>query len=240
MQPISDKNFDKLFQDRLNAMEIEPPAHVWPEIEKQLKNKKMPFPVLWLAAACLAAVIAAGLLFAPGREPIKLTGTANRNVEEIVPANISPKPVDISLKDQRAMPVIQVQKAVEQKPVYVATKTQVTPKKEIAVARNTERSDLPAEKSRVLRPEPVARRAEANNPEAPVIANAVVEEPTPEVRDEASTENRNSKSVVSSVVNFVVGKVDKRKDKIIELEHNDEGTKVKSMNLILLKFKSKD
>jgi hypothetical protein len=51
---------------------------------------------------------------------------------------------------------------------------------------------------------------------------------------------RVSKSVVSSVVNFVIGKVDKRKDKLIEFEDNDEGTKVKSMNLILLKFKAKN
>ena len=45
---------------------------------------------------------------------------------------------------------------------------------------------------------------------------------------------RVSKSVVSSVVNFVIGKVDKRKDKLIEFEDNDEGIKVKSMNLILV------
>jgi hypothetical protein len=45
---------------------------------------------------------------------------------------------------------------------------------------------------------------------------------------------------VGSLVNFVVGKVDKRKNKIIEFEDNDEGTKVSGLNLRLLKFQSKD
>src|SRR5690606_1253983 len=98
--------------DKLNALDVEPSANVWPGIKKQLHTKKKkPFPVLWLAAAFLAAVIAAGLLFAPGKEPIKLTGVTNSRVEGDVSTDVSAKPNN-SVEQEKPKPVNPVTKNV--------------------------------------------------------------------------------------------------------------------------------
>jgi len=45
---------------------------------------------------------------------------------------------------------------------------------------------------------------------------------------------------IGGLVNYVVGKVDPRDDKVIEFTDNDEGTEVSGINLGLLKIKSKN
>jgi hypothetical protein len=57
---------------------------------------------------------------------------------------------------------------------------------------------------------------------------------------EFSTQKAKKINSVGSFVNFVVSKVDKRKNKIIEFEDGDEGTMVSSVNLLLLKYKAKE
>lgn len=240
MQPILDKDFDKLFRDKLNEIEVEPSAGVWSGISAQLNGKKKkPFPVLWLAAACLATVIAFGLLMVPEKESIKLTGSPDLPKQNTEPA---PAPV-ISV----AEPVKKsfgkakgAEKFVADQPKSTMVKSEEP--RVLASSKTIDRAIEPEQKVRSLKVEPVINTSEVVKPatDLPVIANAVIEDHNTEIVDDGGGEIKNSKSVVSSVVNFVVGKVDKRKDKIIELEHNDEGTKVKSMNLILLKFKSKN
>jgi hypothetical protein len=44
---------------------------------------------------------------------------------------------------------------------------------------------------------------------------------------------------IGSLVNFVIAKVDKREDKLIEFKDSDEGSEVSGINLGLVKIKSK-
>lgn len=239
MQPILDKDFDKLFSDKLNGMEVEPSADVWMGISAQLNGKKKrPFPVLWLAAACLATVIAFGLLMAPEKESIKLTGSVDGPLQITEPA---PPVIAVAEPVKETAGKVRVAEHVTaDQPELTMVKTEEPPV--LVSSKTVARSGEPEQKLRSLKVEPATNATEPVKPatDLPVIAHAVIEDQNAQIVDDADSEIKNSKSVVSSVVNFVVGKVDKRKDKIIEMEYNDEGTKVKSMNLILLKFKSKD
>jgi hypothetical protein len=54
MHPISDKDLDKLFQQRFENLELEPSNNVWGKISSTLDNKvsgKQSFSTIWMAAA---------------------------------------------------------------------------------------------------------------------------------------------------------------------------------------------
>jgi hypothetical protein len=62
-----------------------------------------------------------------------------------------------------------------------------------------------------------------------------------EESDIEENELRGQKKIrsIGSLVNFVIAKVDKREDKLIEFKDSDEGSEVSGINLGLVKIKSK-
>jgi len=245
---MSDKEFDKLFRDKFASLEMEPSAAVWSGIAEQLdgdKKKKKPFPVFWMAAAGLVAVISAALLFMPSAEPIKLYGRADADKDNIEKA-VVPAPV-VQETQQITSPA-----AAKNKPVSFVEKTDMKAgDKQVA-------SLLPAEDKKVK--EPVTATT-AQNAKDPVIESYEVEyakasetsvRHTPEAglmlasaesgedTAELAVHQRTRIKSVGDLVNFVVGKVDKRKDKVIEFSENDEGSVVSGLNLGLVQFKKKE
>ena len=64
MQHMPDKDFDNLFRDKFIEAEIEPSANLWAKIEEQLEPKrKRTFPIYWMAAASIAVVFTAMMVF---------------------------------------------------------------------------------------------------------------------------------------------------------------------------------
>ena len=62
-----------------------------------------------------------------------------------------------------------------------------------------------------------------------------------EESDSEENELRGQRKIrsIGSLVNFVIAKVDKREDKLIEFKDSDEGSEVSGINLGLVKIKSK-
>jgi len=246
MNQISDKDFDRLFHDKFDAWEVEPSETVWPAVLAELgRARKRPFPVLWFAAASIAVVLGVGLWLSSHKEPMKLTGNNIENRGSALPE------VKVSAAAKEKMVVVKrnllpkkraIKRRVEEVPEHIVsvpgtknTKapllnngSQVLPEKSVEQNIRHEAAEQIAQK-------PAASIAPEST--KPIVHTMAYDEVQSETEPERGS--KNSTSVVSSVVNYVIGRVDKRKDKIIELEDNDEGTKVKSLNLIVVKFKAK-
>lgn len=244
MHKVSDEDFDKLFQEKLYAYEAAPTDAVWRGIAGQLNTVKREgtFPILRLAAASLAGIIGLGMWLAANKEPMRLSGSPTTSPviqkTESPAALIKPEgrrvtksePVKLTVKDQ--IP------PKEEKDIPLVIKAKPAASKANVVRVAVLNTDADSKTSVVKQPEAIeksisADRSEAS--EAPVLAR-VEEMPQDE---EAIVRDKKIKSV-GSLVNFVVGKIDKRKSKIIEFEDGDEGTKVSGLNLGLLKFKAKE
>ena len=239
MKPISDKEFDKFFQEKLSAYKEMPSKAVWSGISKQLSNKKKrSFPVIWMAAASLTAVIGAGVWFSAQKEPMYLHG------------NVSPVVVT---QDKNTEQSVEVVKRINQKINSAVSRPKVINHTSIAVnnvaviKQETSLTTIPVREKVATKQQPIK------------VINAAIPEPVAEEetkvilpdealalaeRTEEDIENVDLKpkriKSVGSLVNFVVAKVDKRKKKIIEFEDSDEGTKVSGLNLVLFKFQSKE
>jgi hypothetical protein len=57
--------------------------------------------------------------------------------------------------------------------------------------------------------------------------------------DETEVRGQRKIRSIGSLVNFVIAKVDKREDKLIEFKDSDEGSEVSGINLGLVKIKGK-
>ena len=57
--------------------------------------------------------------------------------------------------------------------------------------------------------------------------------------DESEVRGQRKIRSIGSLVNFVIAKVDKREDKLIEFKDSDEGSEVSGINLGLVKIKGK-
>ena len=62
---MDSKNIDKLFQEKLNNLEVTPNERVWNSIESKLQNKKRRVIPFWWYAGGAAAIFLLGLFFLP-------------------------------------------------------------------------------------------------------------------------------------------------------------------------------
>jgi hypothetical protein len=235
--PVTDKDFDKAFHEKLYSMAIEPADSVWQGISEQLNRtkKKRPFPILWLAAASMAAVIGVGVWLSSQKEPMKLTGTVGAEIEERnVQAAPSSADTDIktssSVKERIAL--LQIPKSI------------IKRKKRENLKVISSDAVVLAQAPSFKETKPVVSLEDTSSETEIHTKTAVKETPAlalaePEIATEEPQLKEKKIKSVGSLVNFVVSKVDKRKNKIIEFEDGDEGTMVSGLNLGLLKFQAK-
>ena len=240
IDPVTDKDFDKVFREKLYPIEMQPADSVWEGISKQLdiNKKKRSFPVLWLAAASMAAVVGAGVWFSSQKEPMKLTGTADVNIEEAILQPVPKVAVNVdskksTLKETKVL--LSIPKRISKSKKSVISKVASS---EVSIAQASSlKEDKPVEN-----PVAASAKQETGYKAATIEIQAetqVLALAEPEIApDEPQVKERKIRSV-GSLVNFVVSKVDKRKNKIIEFEDGDEGTMVSGLNLGPLKFQAK-
>lgn len=255
MHPISDKELDKLFQKSFSDLEIEPGNAVWNNISDQLDNQKRgkkSFSMFWMAAASIVVVLSAGLwLFRPV-EVIKLQGLA-QNKEEVVPESVIPEPA----KETENAPA-----SDEQSSEFVAIVPEITgaSKKESNEVQSQELKQQPEEKEEITiaavqRNEPVVPKelkAKVLLPELNSFekkTEIVVEDQVLAQSSDHSLEDIQSDEQIYSgqrkiksiggLVNFVIAKVDRRENKIIEFKDGDEGSELAGLNLGIVKYRNR-
>jgi len=260
MHPISDKELDKLFQQRFGDLEIEPSATVWEKITGTMdqKRRKSAFPSFWMAAASIVVLISAGLLYFRPQEVIRLQGSTEmaQNMEDNSSRpQLNEAPVSIE------EPLNGIQKEDSDLPDYGLVNTSEAKPGEYSLVQNTPVTEpevkVPAAEPVVIAAEPVKKvnpvqpkksvkvpnrfsgdqsTLDVTQPDMLAKADFSEEEINP---DESEVRGQRKIRSIGSLVNFVIAKVDKREDKLIEFKDSDEGSEVSGINLGLVKFKAK-
>jgi len=259
MHPISDKELDKLFQQRFGDLEVEPSNDVWGNISNKLDNKvsgKRSFSIFWMAAASVIVVISAGLWFTRPVEIVKLQRSPEMAQEkvEILAPSIMKEPITEPVQEE---PIL-----VELNPgltEFATEKPAVNDFKLVAEISPT----TPELKPAVEQPQQVIASAVVKKPiatqpkqsvkvperysgdqslldvtQADLIAKADIPEEQTMDEEHVSAGNKRIRSI-AGLVNFVIARVDKREDKLIEFKDGTEGSEISGINLGLVKIKSR-
>jgi hypothetical protein len=259
MHPISDKDLDKLFQQRFGNLKVEPSNDVWGKISNTMDNKvsgKQSFSIFWLAAASVIVVITAGLWFTRPIGIIKLQKSpemAKEKVEVLLP-QIKKAPINESIQKESILAELKprLTEFSNEKPAgsdykLLTETSQATPELKPAA----EQAPVVIASVNVIKPITILSKQLVKVPEryfsdqllldvsqADMIAK--VDRPEDHTLNEERVHNENKKiRSIASLVNFVIAKVDKREDKLIEFKDGAEGSEVSGINLGLVKIKSR-
>jgi hypothetical protein len=262
MHPISDKELDKLFQQRFEDLQVEPSNEVWEKISNSLDKKKptkKTFPIFWMAAASIIVVLSAGLWFTRSDEKLidqdrpVIVQEENRVIEqdavsesfnntsedESVPVLISKSLENKVANDLPKAEAILVNEVVK---VVPEIKAPEEPTGEVIASNVIKRPIIIQPKQPVKVPARYSGDQSALDLSQPDLSREVlttsISSQDRNSTDEFNSRNRKVKGV-GGLVNFVIAQVDKREDKLIEFTESDEGTEVSGINLGLLKIKSK-
>jgi hypothetical protein len=248
MQRMQDKEFDQLFKDRFEEAEIQPSARLWDSIAEELEPKKkaISLPVYWLSAAAVAGVILTIGLLSPKTETIKLQQQAG--------AHVRPSAAETTVAETTAVTGNNVQglsadsraetAAASSTPLVIAPRlSDADIKNSLAVVQPQEPAEHPVHKETdTFAATPVSETARQTAPTTEVmIARAdLPEENTVSSVTEVTTPEHRGIRNVGDLVNFVVGKVDKRENKIVQFDtDDDDNSSLVSLNLGIIKFSKK-
>jgi hypothetical protein len=251
---MQDKEIDQLFRSEFDDFEVEPSAAVWGNVTLQLDRKKRSLKTYLSVAASLLILLSAGLYFVS-----QIKDDTNKPVQVAVVKN--DKPVKEVIAPETASPKI------AQLPVVraIALNTTVTSRKQ-KVRRVKQQHTLPVAPILVIA-EPDQQLAQANHRSADAIKFVVPDKDTPILEKIAVPEDMPFKTNIlaaqtetvpktmavapakkrhirslGDLINVVVSKVDKRKDKLIEFSStkDEDESIISGLNLGFIKIKRED
>lgn len=251
---MSDKEFDEMFREKFGSFEVEPSPETWSRIAKQLNKKKKNATYSWVwTAAGIALFITAGLWWVRPEKTIKLRGqkTALEQVAKVAPSPVrSVATTEGAVKPEQELITASGAGDKKRNRVILAkvetpgsrsepSEERPTPSPAEMSARGTYTPVETEHPGRVSIPTVVAM---LNNEEPGKKLSLATANVMKNISDENSPEGYGQKPAIRSVgdiVNFVVSKVDHRKDKIIEFSDDDEGSLISGINLGLVKIKTR-
>lgn len=246
MQPIQDRDFDQLFENTFEEAEIAPSRDLWGNIEKELApKKKRIIPIYWLSAAAVLLIATVGILVYQQQE-VKPKQFAKHVEPKAIKPLVETQPVQNSIKTvaipkdkaSQALPinqesVIAVAKTTVKEKVKplekqkVATAPDIQKPEEIVAKVDDQKQEIIKKKIEEVILQPKAETVFASN-----LNSNKIDEPV----NENLTENKSIRNV-GDVVNLIVNKVDKRKDKFIQFKtDDDDNSSVTSINIGPFKF----
>jgi hypothetical protein len=251
---MQDKEFDRLFNSKLNNFEIEPSPMVWENIEGELHGKKAKRSIVsYLSiAASVIILVSAGLLFFNQTEDTFVKPVKRDKV--LVKINKAEVP-DNSTKDN-AIPEAAITNAPASE-VATVSRVFIAPKvivdeavSKIATKTNNRVTTDPITINQpalaIVAPvqkEPVMVVPDKETSFATDHKQQVTEAVTTEITSTEIMETPVKKRGIRSLgglIGALVAKVDKREDKLIEFTESDEnGSTITGLNLGLIKIKKK-
>lgn len=236
---MRDKEFDQLFKDRFEDAEVQPSADIWGSIAEKLEpQRRRRLPVYWWSAAAVILVtVGIGLLKPKTGEKIRLQSKGEIAGAEVILKDTVSLPADQALISSVA--------AEDQDTMNVSTPLVIAPRYDAAEEKN----NLFA-----VQPNPVDSRPDTKKPEPVALGNAEQKDKTivadevmiaradlpvnndTEMATEASFQEHKGIRNVGDLVNFVVNKVDKRENKIVQFDTDDDNSSLISLNLGIIKF----
>jgi len=240
MQPTPDKDFDQLFKNAFEDAEITPSRDLWSNIESEIEpKKKRIIPIYWLSAAAVLLVVATGILvyLQQNVNPKQLTSyvapkahkpvVVEQPVKDSAVTRVEPIEKTEAVVPVSAKPVTSLAKTITKKVVKPVEKQKIVTapevlKQEIMVVKNNEpKKDIKAQIEEAIL-QPGKETVIAANP-----TTIKVDEPVND-NDEQNIKNIRN---VGDVVNLIVNKVDKRKDKFIQFRTDDDDSSLSSINI---------
>jgi len=262
---MQDNEFDKLFSSKLADLEMEPSEKVWPGIAGELrgsKRRKILVPLLGIAASIIV-LVTAGILFVPkktiviSKHPVKLEMAKTTHPVN----NAAPLKEDVKQEDS-AKEKLQI---ITREPKPINRMAKVNPIKEIKTERVDNTTPAVKKEQQPVKTEEQTlasvpqktdvKQVVPGNETALSVKQAPVEEtsgfttkPTLAINTLPVPEKQNTVAAVKpkhrirsfgDLINVVVAKVDKRKDKIIEFTATDDGDEstLTGVNLGIIKIK---
>ena len=244
---MQDKEFDELFRSKLDGYEEGPSAKVWNNIAGKLnvpKRRKVLTPFLSIAASIIV-LIGAGLLFIPKKPPLK---TKQSKVAKIIlpvtikQGRVTPQIAKMVPDTTSGVIIARHQGSTHRTNVnnrFMAINIDTLPTHPPLIKRQNQQfissaSQMQAFDSKTIVPvviAPVIEQLSADNqPEIAALESS--QKDTPAVKIKPGIHN------LGGLVNALIAKVDKRKDKVIEFSDNEDGeSKLTGINLGIIKIK---
>lgn len=255
---MQDKEFDDLFHSKLRNFEVQPSAEVWQSVDAELKGKKSNVFLMLSIAATVLILLTAGILFIPEK------GTVEHNKRD---SKIVAKEKPLVVKSGNNQTVIKLDKKPEQlvdieTPLKHTTKVNQSGKKGDIVQRKQASQPI-AEPETVNANEPPLIAATGTKKPDEVVTQEPIELTDASMTVKKAADNsainlpsqpalaltQSAKTVkpvlkkhgihsFGDIVNIVIAKVDKRKDKLIQFSDSDDDESVISaVHLGALKIK---
>jgi hypothetical protein len=250
---MQDKEFDKLFSNKLNDYEIEPSKAVWQGVNQELGGKKRRTMVPFLSiAASIIVLVAASIIFITytGKtiKPVK-PQLANNHPAKVAPAVTKASPIVEAPKAtlMATSTVVKSQQVIKSKiQVNAASKQQAPVQQQIAVQSQQQPvlAMVPVSKNNVT-VQPAAIDTTAKIAAVPVkidkpatlvaiVPDKVKLVDTPRIK-------KHRVHTFGDMLNVVIAAVDKRKDKVIEFSNTDgDESSITGINLGIIKIKKEN
>ncbi len=256
---MQDKEFDQLFNSKLNDLEVEPSAEVWQNITRELNGERAQRSIMpYLSIAASVLVLASVSLWIFNRTQEKPDEHPVKFVKRITPVkqqpaaitNKSPVPVN-KMEDDASIKVAVVTSTQTKTPLESGKAEAIEKTKQEAIAASPEiitqspetvLAVAPVQKAPVLQP---AVQENHLSMSTELLANhpvESVEKPTNEAANTTEADKalvRKKARGLGGIFNTIIAAVDKREDKLLEFTDagNDEGTRITGVNLGILKIK---
>lgn len=241
MQPIRDKDFDQLFKDAFADAEVTPSKDLWSNIESEIApKKKRIIPIYWLSAAAILLIATVGILvYQQQNATSEGKQLANNTIEKAQPVTQQPIVIDTVAKVVEPVKDVTPVLPVQTSPAIVVAKTKVKQSIKPVVEKQTIITAPEMQKQETV----VAKVEEPKKDIKTKIEEAILQ-PNEEIvtasnltaikTDGPINDNEQSnKSIrnMGDVINLIVNKVDKRKDKLIQFRTDDDDSSLSSINI---------
>lgn len=240
---MQDREFDDVFRNKLDGFEAEPSAKVWMGIDATLDEKSRKKAIMpWLSiAASIIVLLSAGILFIPKKTSTQHHGEgivktppvhAIAQPKQETPIKEPALQTQIAVVPATAKPVIRHTKKIEktvapaEKPNDMIAKTEPAKTNDQHVLAAVPQIQQQAAQPVVPGPETSLTVKQPDNSNTPgqqtrpaLIAQQQAPVPKPAVATAAKKRGIHN---FGDLVNLVVAKVDKRKDKALQFTDDDE------------------
>ncbi|KLT65977.1 hypothetical protein [Pedobacter sp. BMA] len=248
MQPIRDKDLDKLFKNAFEDAEIIPSRDLWSSIESEIDTKKKRVvPLYWLSAAAVLLVATVCFLIYQQQDVKPKQLAAHVEPKSVIPA-VETKPVVGTEKDLDARSVNQGQvltsaskssQSIEK--TAIKEKVKATEKQQVITAPEMQKQETMIAKVEEPQKDLKTKIDEAIlQPKQDVVL--AQNENIVKTADEVTGDDSENKGIrnVGDVVNLIVNKVDRRKEKFIQFRTDDDDSSISSINIGPFRFGKKN
>jgi hypothetical protein len=251
---MQDKEIDQLFRSEFDNFEVEPSASVWGGITTKMDTGKQPLKTYLSIAASLLVLLSAGLFFVSQQRddtkpPVQAAVVKHH---EPVKAKLSPKVASPAIVEPGATNTIAFNPVVSRKQKTIRIKQQKNTLPVAPILKVEEPGDDQQQLAQAThqsvqtvkyivpdKTTPIVEKIDVSE-DIPFKTNTLAAQPVSMPKTMAAEPAKKHRiRSLGDLINVVVSKVDKRKDKLIEFSSNgdEDETVLSGLNLGFIKIK---